>query len=45
MRELKMWVFGRKTCKGVEMVSAKALRQEPVGDIRGTARRPVAGAE
>lgn len=37
----KMWVFGRKTCEGVEMVSAKALRQECVGDIRGAARRPM----
>lgn len=41
MRQLKMWLIGRKMCKGVETTSAKALRQECAGDIRGTARRPL----
>lgn len=35
-----MWVFGRG-CEEVEMVSAKALRQDCVRDIRGAARRPM----
>lgn len=41
MRVLKMWFWGRKMCKGVETASAKVLRQECAGDIRGIAWRPV----